>query len=206
MPMEYDHLYPEALGGPTEHENLWLACTRWNDFKGNRISGRDPETGATLPLFHPRTQRWREHFTWSMAGTHILGLTPLGRTTVATLRLNNDFIVVTWVAHHWEFAAPGNGQVGVWDDGFSSEWTRTVTLVGGEYEFFAYGDDRVQVFLNDEPLMSAAYLKASRLRRTLPTGIYTFRLEHEEDEGGAQLQFAWMRLTTSRVYLPVVRR
>ncbi|NCC30883.1 MAG: hypothetical protein EOM24_02540, partial [Chloroflexia bacterium] len=38
MPMEYDHLYPEALGGPTERENLWLACTRCNDFKGNRIS------------------------------------------------------------------------------------------------------------------------------------------------------------------------
>ncbi|NCC35228.1 MAG: hypothetical protein EOM24_24935, partial [Chloroflexia bacterium] len=112
----------------------------------------------------------------------------------------------TWVAHNWEFEAPGNGQVGVWDDGFSSEWTRTVTLVGGEYEFFAYGDDRVQVFLNDEPLMSAAYLEPSTLRRTLPTGVYTFRLEHEEDEGGAQLQFAWMRLTTSRVYLPVVRR
>ncbi|WP_129678350.1 peptidoglycan DD-metalloendopeptidase family protein [Candidatus Chloroploca sp. Khr17] len=110
------------------------------------------------------------------------------------------------VARNWVFAAPGNGQVGVWDDGFSSEWTRTVTLVGGEYEFFAYGDDRVQVFLNDEPLMSAAYLEPSTLRRTLATGDYTFRLEHEEEEGGAQIEFTWTRLAARRVYLPVVRR
>lgn len=33
MPLEYDHLYPEALGGPTERENLWLACTRCNDWR-----------------------------------------------------------------------------------------------------------------------------------------------------------------------------
>lgn len=104
MPLEYDHLYPEALGGPTERENLWLACTRCNDFKGDRISGRDPETGEELPLFNPRTQHWAEHFAWSAAGTHILGLTPLGRATVASLRLNNDFIIVTrqfWVAAGW---------------------------------------------------------------------------------------------------------
>jgi hypothetical protein len=104
MPLEYDHLYPEALGGPTERENLWLACTRCNDFKGDRIEGRDPETGEVLPLFNPRTQRWAEHFAWSAVGTHIIGLTPLGCATAATLRLNNEFIVVTrqfWVAAGW---------------------------------------------------------------------------------------------------------
>lgn len=26
MPLEYEHLYPEALGGPTARENLWLAA------------------------------------------------------------------------------------------------------------------------------------------------------------------------------------
>ena len=29
-PMEIDHLIPEALGGRTEEENLWLACSSCN--------------------------------------------------------------------------------------------------------------------------------------------------------------------------------
>jgi len=49
MPLECDHLYPEVLGGPTERENLWLACTRCNDFKGDRIDALDPEAGETVP-------------------------------------------------------------------------------------------------------------------------------------------------------------
>lgn len=104
MPLEFDHLHPEALGGPTERANLWLACTRCNDFKGDRIDGIDPETGESVALFNPRTQHWAEHFAWSASGTHILGLTPGGRASVATLRLNNDFIVVTrqfWVEAGW---------------------------------------------------------------------------------------------------------
>ena len=28
MPLEFEHIYPEALGGLTIRENLWLACTR----------------------------------------------------------------------------------------------------------------------------------------------------------------------------------
>ena len=30
-PMELDHLIPESLGGLTEEENLWLACSLCND-------------------------------------------------------------------------------------------------------------------------------------------------------------------------------
>ena len=28
-PMEIDHLIPESLGGLTEEDNLWLACSLW---------------------------------------------------------------------------------------------------------------------------------------------------------------------------------
>jgi 5-methylcytosine-specific restriction endonuclease McrA len=56
MPFEYEHLYPEARGGATVRENLWLACTRCNDFKGDRTDAVDPQTGETAPLFNPRTQ------------------------------------------------------------------------------------------------------------------------------------------------------
>jgi hypothetical protein len=32
-PMQIDHLFPEALGGSSEEENLWLACALCNDSK-----------------------------------------------------------------------------------------------------------------------------------------------------------------------------
>lgn len=105
MPLDFDHLLPEALGGATVRENLWLACSRCNDFKGNRNESADPLTGAIVPLFNPRTQRWTEHFAWSLTGERILGRSPTGRATVEALRLNNEFIVVArqfWVeAGRW---------------------------------------------------------------------------------------------------------
>lgn len=33
MPMEIDHIIPEALGGLTEEDNLWLACPLCNEHK-----------------------------------------------------------------------------------------------------------------------------------------------------------------------------
>ena len=104
MPLEYDHLHPVALDGSTVRENLWLASTRCNDFKGDRIEGLDSETGESVPRFNPRTQRWLDHFVWATTGVRILGLTATGRATVAVLRLNNAFIVVTrqfWAAAGW---------------------------------------------------------------------------------------------------------
>ena len=47
-PMEMDHLIPEALGGLTEEDNLWLACSLCNDHKGQRIVALDPETGELV--------------------------------------------------------------------------------------------------------------------------------------------------------------
>lgn len=105
MPLDVEHLVPEALGGPTVRENLWLACPRCNDFKGDRTDAPTGVAGQRVPLFNPRTQRWTEHFAWSPDGTHIEGRTPIGQATVEALRLNNDFIVVArrfWVeAGRW---------------------------------------------------------------------------------------------------------
>lgn len=61
-PMELDHLIPESLGGATEEENLWLACSLCNDAKGSRIASEDSLSGETVRLFNPRHQDWREHF------------------------------------------------------------------------------------------------------------------------------------------------
>ena len=104
MPFVPDHLVPEALGGLTVRDNLWLACRRCNDYKGDRISGIDTTTSSIVPLFNPRTQIWSEHFKWREKGVLIEGLTSCGRATVVALRLNNDYIVKSrrrWVSVGW---------------------------------------------------------------------------------------------------------
>jgi hypothetical protein len=104
LSMELDHLIPQALGGPTLEENLWLACSACNAFKGQRISARDPESGKTVRLFNPREQNWEEHFHWVDSGSRIAGRTAVGRATTKTLRLNRPLIVKarrSWVAAGW---------------------------------------------------------------------------------------------------------
>ena len=64
-PMEIDHIIPQSLGGPTEEDNLWLACSLCNDHKSDRIAALDPRTGTIVRLFDPRHQVWREHFAWT---------------------------------------------------------------------------------------------------------------------------------------------
>jgi len=103
-PLEFDHLMPQAAGGLTARENLWLACHRCNEFKGDRDHGLDPESGNRLPLFNPRTQRWRDHFRWSPDGLLVVGSTPTGRATVEALRLNNEYVMEArrfWVEAGW---------------------------------------------------------------------------------------------------------
>lgn len=104
MPLEIEHIIPEAAGGPTVRKNLWLACHRCNEYKGNRIQATDPLTGKRVTFFNPRMQRWPDHFTWSPDGTLVVGLTPCGRVTVAALRLNNEYVVAArrfWVEAGW---------------------------------------------------------------------------------------------------------
>lgn len=83
-----EHITPRALGVTDDHANLALARGPCNLAKGPRTQGTDPTTGATVPLFHPRLQRWEEHFTWADDGCTLLGMTPVGRATVVTLDMN----------------------------------------------------------------------------------------------------------------------
>ena len=103
-PMEIDHIIPRALGGPTEEDNLWLACSLCNDHKGDQIAATDPLTGELVRLFDPRHQAWDAHFAWTAEGDQIVGLTPIGRATVVALRLNRPSLVVArqaWVSVGW---------------------------------------------------------------------------------------------------------
>jgi hypothetical protein len=102
--MEIEHVVPESLGGRTEEDNLWLACSLCNEHKGSRVAGRDPTTGEAVALFHPRRQVWAEHFAWSTDGTRIVGQTAIGRATVAALSLNRPSLVRSrrvWVRAGW---------------------------------------------------------------------------------------------------------
>lgn len=103
-PMTIDHIVPEAVGGSLEVANLWLACSRCNTFKAAQVQAKDPDTDHLVDLFHPHAADWREHFSWSTDGTHIIGRTACGRATIATLHLNHSHIIVTrrqWVAAGW---------------------------------------------------------------------------------------------------------
>jgi 5-methylcytosine-specific restriction endonuclease McrA len=103
-PLEIDHLLPISLGGLTVEPNLWLACSLCNRYKGNRLVVLDPVTRDLVPLFNPRRQIWREHFTWTESGDRIVGLTRIGRATVVALNLNRLSLVHTrrsWVSVGW---------------------------------------------------------------------------------------------------------
>ena len=88
-----DHIIPLSQGGTNTLANLCLACFHCNRRKSNAVSGIDPETGKEVPLFHPRSDRWNDHFMWSSDTLHIVGLTPTGRATVALLECNRERIV-----------------------------------------------------------------------------------------------------------------
>src|SRR5579872_2322421 len=83
---EVDHVIAEKHRGPTRLDNLALACFHCNNHKGPSIAGIDPASGDVVRLYHPRRDRWGEHFFW--AGPRLVGATPIGRVTVEVLEIN----------------------------------------------------------------------------------------------------------------------
>jgi len=88
-----EHILPRAKGGTTILDNLALACQGCNNHKYDKTVGPDPIGGQSVALYHPRRDRWDEHFAWSGDFTLIIGLTPTGRATVDQLLLNRDGVV-----------------------------------------------------------------------------------------------------------------
>ena len=93
QPFSVEHIVPRSRGGKTKFENLALACQGCNNHKYTKTKGSDPVNGDVVPLYHPRLQRWRDHFAWNEDCTLIIGLTPVGRATVAALCLNRDGLI-----------------------------------------------------------------------------------------------------------------
>ncbi|RIK58725.1 HNH endonuclease [candidate division KSB1 bacterium] len=88
-----EHIKPRSRGGQTISGNLALACPGCNGHKHVKTKVLDPVTGKLVPLFHPRRQKWQDHFRWSGDYTQIVGLTAIGRATIEALQLNRQSLV-----------------------------------------------------------------------------------------------------------------
>src|SRR5262249_38217196 len=84
---QVDHVIAEKHSGATVAENLALSCVLCNQRKGSDLASLDPDTGALIPLFHPRRDAWADHFRFAQG--MIEALTPVGRVTVRLLQLNH---------------------------------------------------------------------------------------------------------------------
>lgn len=91
VPFAIDHIIARQHRGKTVRGNLALACLHCNSYKGPNIASLDPRTGKLTRLFNPRRHAWHRHFRWH--GAHLIGLTPIGRATVAVLNMNAAFMV-----------------------------------------------------------------------------------------------------------------
>ena len=86
-----DHILPVAAGGESIGENLALACVSCSLRKSARQTAVDPQTNEETSIFHPRKDRWRNHFQW--AGFKIIGITSTGRATADALQFNRSLII-----------------------------------------------------------------------------------------------------------------
>lgn len=83
---EIEHIIAEQHRGPSTFDNLALACFHCNRQKGPNIATINPRTGQIIPLFHPRKDRWPDHFRFDDA--KIIPLTEIGEGTATLLEFN----------------------------------------------------------------------------------------------------------------------
>lgn len=92
LPHEIDHVISRKHGGLTQADNLAYACYLCNRYKGSDLASLDPATQEVVRLFHPRQDRWAEHF--RIDGPILEPLTAVGVVTARLLRLNGAARVV----------------------------------------------------------------------------------------------------------------
>lgn len=92
---EVDHIKPQSLYPKLASvvTNLAWACVRCNGKKSDHVDGFDPETRKFLPLFHPKKERWEQHFSGRSDGK-VHGVTSTGRATGERLELNTEPILL----------------------------------------------------------------------------------------------------------------
>ena len=88
LPHTIDHIRARKHHGPTTMRNTCWACAQCNGAKGSDATSYDPDTDELLRLFNPRVDKWKGHFFWD--GPILRGKTPIGRATIALLRINDS--------------------------------------------------------------------------------------------------------------------
>jgi hypothetical protein len=83
-----DHIISRKHGGLSDSDNLAYACLRCNAWKGSDVGSLDIKTGQVVRLYHPRHERWDDHFILRYAV--IEPLTKQGEATARLLKLNLD--------------------------------------------------------------------------------------------------------------------
>jgi HNH endonuclease len=84
---QVDHVVSRKHGGASALDNLAYSCIFCNRYKGSDVAAIDARTGEAVRLFHPRLQRWSDHF--FLRGGIIEALTPEGHATARLLRFNH---------------------------------------------------------------------------------------------------------------------
>ena len=92
QPFSVEHIFPKSKNGSDELANLAIACQACNNFKYTKTEAVDPLSRQKVPLYNPRKDNWTEHFTWNNDFTEIVGVSPTGRATIKTLKLNRESV------------------------------------------------------------------------------------------------------------------
>lgn len=84
---EVDHIISVKHGGPTVAENLAYACFHCNRHKGTDLGSVSRRTGTLVRFYHPRLDRWKEHFYLSEGRIEPTG--EIGEVTARMLEFNH---------------------------------------------------------------------------------------------------------------------
>lgn len=91
FPFEPDHVIALKHGGLTDSKNLASSCLECNQLKGSDIASVDSDTGLIVRLFHPRQDRWLDHF--DLRDDLVVPQTDVGRVTEHLLQLNRPKVL-----------------------------------------------------------------------------------------------------------------
>ncbi len=81
-----DHILSRKHGGLSDIDNLAYACVLCNRRKSSDLAAVDGSSGELVRLFHPREDRWTDHF--QLDGSTIRALSDIGRATSELLKFN----------------------------------------------------------------------------------------------------------------------
>jgi hypothetical protein len=92
----------------------------------------------------------------------------------------------------WGAYAPAPG---VPADGFSTRWTREWTFEPGEYRFYAFADDGLRLYLDDQLVFDEWHEASDDVYRVdrLLAGTHTLQVEYYEHSGDARIRLWWRK-------------